>query len=309
MDEAAGESAGMNDAAPFALTELHKALAPGCYDALPAAAYHAQECMSASGAKKILRSQAHYRLMRTKPNKPTATMEFGTSVHDGALEPHAFASRVLSAPGDAPKRPTSAQLKAKNPSLETLDAIEYWRRFDASSAGKIVLSVDEFARARRCIDAVQSHPAAQHFLAGAVIERSLIWRDKLYDVPCKARLDISNHGGVIDLKTTDDASPEAFSKSIGSYEYHLQAWSNFSGSEHVLNATPEFFAFICVESDEPHCVAVYTLGRDSIMAGSRLWDEALSRYRAALDTGRWLGYPETINEINAPRWKLKYDLR
>jgi hypothetical protein len=279
----------------------------GCLDGMPSAEYHAVEAMSASGGKKILRTPAHFRLMRNTPSVPTPQMQFGTVVHDGVLEPDKFHARVGRVPNDAPSRPTSRQINAAKPSAESVSAIQYWRLFDKENGGKIILSAEDYARAGRCIDAVHSHPAARHMLTGGIIERSLFWRDRLFDVPCKARLDISNHGGIIDLKTCEDASPEGFSRAIGTFDYSLQGWSNFSGSEHVLDATPEFFAFICVETSEPHCVKVYQLGRESLMLGARQWDECLARYKAALDAGKWEGYPPTIDTINAPRWKLRHE--
>jgi PDDEXK-like domain of unknown function (DUF3799) len=286
-------------------------LAPesGYLDDMPAAEYHRAEAMSAHGAAKILKSPAHFRVMRDELIDPKTTVakDLGTAIHDGVLEPEAFDARVVAAPAE-PKRPTSAQLKAKKPAPETIAAIEFWRDFEFMHGDKIILSPDDMARARRCIDAVRSHPAARRLLEGAIVERSLFWRDKLFGVPCKARIDISNLGGVCDLKSCRDASPEGFSRAIGDYNYHVQGWTNYSGSEHVLNASPAFFAFICVETEEPFAVATYYLGRDSLMAGARLWDEALSRYRDALAAGAWRGYPDDIREINAPRWKLRFDV-
>jgi exodeoxyribonuclease VIII len=264
--------------------------APGVYDGLDADVYHAQEAMSASGGKKILRTPAHFKLMRDKGSTPTAAMQFGTVCHTGILEPDAFDSRVVKAPKFDMRKNVDKAAAAE---------------FEFLHAGKVMLQPAEFDRARRCIDAVLAHPAARYMLDGGIIERSLFWKDKLFDVPCKARLDISNHGGIIDLKSCEDASADGFSRAIGSFDYSLQAASNFSGSEHALNFTPSFFAFICVETEEPHCVKVWELGRESILFGLRQWDECLSRYAAALKAGKFAGYPETIDTINAPRWKFR----
>ncbi len=265
---------------------------PGHYPRMVSEDYHAAESMSASGAKKILKSPAHYKLMRTTPKEPTPQMQFGTCCHDGVLEPDTFSHRVVASP--------------KFDMRKTVDK-EASAAFNAEHVGKVILSPGDFDRVRRCIDAVLSHPGARYLLENAAVEHSIFWRDKLFDVPCKARLDAQKHGGISDLKTCADASPGGFAQAIGKFDYHLQAWSNFSACEHVLNATPEFFAFVCVETEEPHAVACYQLGRASIMAGARLWDEALSRYKAALAAGRWNGYPDSIETIEAPRWKLKFD--
>lgn len=291
----------MNDAMPALL------LPPlaGSIDDLPAERYHAHEAMSASGAKKMLRSPMHYRLMRDTPNVPTDAMQFGTVCHTGVLEPHCLGPRVCVLPADPPRRPTKAQINAKRPSPETMDAIAWWQEFDAAAAGKIVMAMDEFQRATKCISAVLAHPAASKLLDGAVVERSLFWSDGEYKVPCKARFDAMNLGGVIDVKSTQDASPEGFARQAANLLYHVQAAHYCSAAEHVLDASPEFFAFICVESEPPHAVAVYTLPPVAIRAGARLMDEALARYRDALAGGTWPGYSETINPLELPRWALR----
>lgn len=258
---------------------------------LPAADYHKAEALSSSGARKLRQSPMHYKLMRDEPSEPTEQMQFGTCVHDGVLEPDAFESRVCGAP-KVDKR--------------TKEGKATWEKFVADNAGKIVLPMGDFDRARRCIDAVLAHPAASQLLAGAVREVSLFWRDGKYKVPCKARIDIWNHGGLTDLKTTTDASAEAFARSIANYDYHAQLAHYASGCEHVLDRSPEFCCFIAVESEKPHAVAVYELPGNAMLAGMHLMNIAAQRYADALAAGKWSGYPETIQTIALPRWALSF---
>jgi hypothetical protein len=217
-------------------------------------------------------------------------MLFGTAVHIGVLEPATFAERVVCAP-DVNKR--------------TKEGKAEWSSFCIENAGRIVLSRDDFERCQATVDAVSSHPTASDLLRGGKVELSLFWRDRQYDVPCKSRWDCFNHGGIVDLKTCVDASPDGFARAIGAFSYHLQSAFYFSAAEHVLNATPEFFVFVAVESNPPHAVACYELDRASILAGMNLCDEALRRYKRALELGRWEGYPATVETINAPRWALR----
>lgn len=265
----------------------------GVFYGMPAAEYHAREAMSASGAKKMLRSPQHYRLSRDQPSAPTETMEFGTAVHCGVLEPEHFARRVTLIP-DVNRRTTAGRA-------------EHAAFLAACAPGSILLNRDDYDRAARCIDAVLKHPAAAQLLGTARTEVSLFWRDARYDVPCKARWDIHSHGGVTDLKTTQDASPEGFARQIANLLYHVAAAHYLSGGEHVLNETPRFFAFIAVESEPPHAVACYTLPSNAILAGAHLMNRALERYRDALAAGEWQGYPQTIETLQLPRWALRFD--
>lgn len=264
---------------------------PGAHRGMPAADYFAVEAMSQSGAKSILRSPMHFRVERDRPSEPTAAMQFGTAVHDGILEPAEFAARVVEAP---------------EINRRTKDGRQEWADFKAANAGRIVLDTEDFARARRCIDAVRSHRMARKLLEAATdVELSLFWIDGEFGVPCKARLDALPLGGILDVKTTTDASPEEFSRSIHAFGYHIQGGHYFSGCEHVLSRTPEFFALVAVESEEPHAVKCYDLEPVAIKFGQARMREALERYRDALAAGRWPGYPDTIDVISLPPWAMR----
>jgi exodeoxyribonuclease VIII len=264
----------------------------GVYYRLPEAEYHAYEAISASGAKKILRSPMHYKLMRDQPSEPTEAMEFGTAVHCGVLEPDRYSSRVVLSP-TFNKRTNSGKAE--------------FAAFCQEHAGKIVLAPAEHEAAAKCIAAVRSSPAARRLLRGAFTEVSLFWRDGQYDVPCKARYDAINLGGIVDVKTTRDASPQEFGKSAANFLYHVQGAQYRNGHEAVFNESPEFFAMICVESEPPYAVAVYDLDHVAILAGMRLMDEAMSRYREALAAGKWPGYDERITTLELPRWATRFD--
>lgn len=265
---------------------------PGVFRDMPTETYFAIDAMSQSGAKEILRSPAHFRYAREHQREPTPAMRFGTAVHAGILEPETFEATVVCAPA------INARTTAGR---EQRDA------FLAANAGRLVLSADDYDRARRCIEAVGRHPAAKALLTGAEVEVSLFWLDGRYKAPCKGRIDARNHDGLIDIKTTQDASPEEYSRTIASYGYHLQAAHYFSGCEHLLDATPQFFAHIVVETEAPHGVAVYAIPGNAIMAGAARMSEALRRYAEARETGRWSSYPTTIESIQLPRWATRFD--
>lgn len=263
---------------------------PGIFPDMPAETYHAVECMSSGGLKQILKTPQHFRMYRDKQRTTTDYMDFGTGVHYGVLEPQRWLSDVIRAP-----------MVNKRTNAGKAELAE----FEAVHIGKLILSDEDYRRALRCIDAVRSHPMASKLLAGAEIEISMFWNDAEYGVPCKCRWDARNHGMTIDLKTSVDASPEAFARTAANMFYHVQAAHYMSGGEHVLNETPDAFINIVAESEEPHGVAVYEMPSAAIRMGRHLADEGLSRYRAAMAANAWVGYPETIQPLPFPRWALR----
>lgn len=263
----------------------------GVFDDMPAADYHAVEALSSSGVRKLLQSPMHYRLFRDNPNPPTPQMQFGTAVHCGVLEPDTFADRVARAPR-VDKRTYAGKAE--------------WSAFQADNAGRLILSADDFGRALCCIDAVRAHPAARKLLDGAEVEKSLFWIDGGYRVPCKARFDAWQGGIVVDLKTTTDASPDEFGRTIANFHYHAQAAMYCSGAEHVLDRSPDAFVFVVVESEPPHAVACYQLPNAAILAGMHLVNRAQARYAEVLASGKWSGYAETIEVIELPRYAMRF---
>lgn len=290
--EAAG-TRGTKDVGPEAKFERRERtpFVEGVFPDMPAETYFDIEAMSASGGKNMLRSPYHYRYFRDHSDEPTAAMEFGTAVHAGVLEPATFAERVVSVP-EFNKR--------------SKDGKAAYEAFTAQHEGKVLLDASAFDRCRRCIDAVLAHPSAAGLLNGAEIEVSAFWMDFKYRVPCKMRFDARNHGCLIDLKTTPDASADAFNRRIATFMYHMQAAHYCSGSEHVFNESPKHFIFIAVESEPPHGVAVYALPGNAILAGSHHMNLVLGRYQECMASYKWPCYPDTVETIQLPRWALQH---
>lgn len=266
---------------------------PGICPDMPAAEYFSVPACSASGAKKLLRSEAHYLESLKRPSDPTPNMVFGSATHVGALEPDRFAADVICAP-EINKRTKAGAAE--------------WEAFQAEHAGRIILAPDDHARCVNTVAAVRQHPAAAKLLDGATIEQSLFWLDGRFQVPCKARWDAWNHGIVVDLKTCQDASPEAFGRSCATYLYDVQAAQYISAAEHVLNESPRAFVFIAVEVEPPHAVAVYAAQSDMILAGRHRMDIALERYKAIRETGVYRGYDELIQPLQFPRWASTFNV-
>jgi hypothetical protein len=265
----------------------------GIYYGLSGEDYFAQRRFNATGAKLLLRSAAHYRASLESPKEPSTNMLIGSVVHVGVLEPAVFDARVAVAPG----------LDKRTKAGKAL-----WDAFQDANAGKLVLGAEDFDCARRCIDAVRAHPAAAQLLNGAHTEVSAFWTDGKHKVPCKSRWDILNHNGIGDLKTTQDASRDAFSRSIATFGYDIQASLYLLGGEHLLHSTPEFFAFICVETAPPYAVAVYELGHATVEAGLWRTEQAMQRYRDAEEAQDWHGYPDVITTIDSPVWARRFDI-
>lgn len=276
---------------------------PGIRTDLSNEDYHRIDALSASGLKRILQSPMHYRWDRDNPREPTDSMQLGTAVHLGVLEPDKFATDCIAVPEDAPKKPTLVQLAAAKPSPAAMESIAWWDAFAKRAAGKLVLSADTYAKALSMIRAVKAHPAVEWLMSEGAPEVSFQWSDAHWNVPCKCRFDWLRPDGIaMDLKTTVDASPEEFPRAVASFKYHLQnRWYDI-GHEHLRDESLRGFAFVAVENVAPYGVAVYTIEPNALAFANGRIEEALMRYKNARDSGFWKGYSGKINPLTLPRW-------
>ena len=255
----------------------------------PASEYFAIDALSASGAKLLNRSAAHYLYAKANPPKPSPQMAFGTLVHSLVLEPDSVSALYAASP-KYDKRTTIGKAGAA--------------AFEAVNVGKTVVDLEDFQRAQRVARAVLDHPTAGGLLGNASArEVTVLWTQ--HGVPCKARLDAISGINVLDLKTARDASGGGFSRAAATYQYHVQA-------AHYLSAAtaggfaqdpyydPLRFIFIAVESTEPFNAAVYELTHADIVSGRVLMASAAAVYKTLSDPFLWPGYPAGVNTIALP---------
>lgn len=187
--------------------------------------------------------------------------------------------------------------------------------WDAKHEGAQVLPADDWARLHAMREAVMAHPAARALLTGAPgrAEMSVYWVDAVTGELCRCRPDWWRADGVlVDLKTTEDASPEGFAKSLVNWRYHVQAPYYVDGTAAAWDAghapqgweRPKAFAFIAVEKKAPHGVGVYVLDQESDALGRIEYRADLSRLAECKRTGVWPGYGDAIQPLGVPQWYL-----
>lgn len=189
------------------------------------------------------------------------------------------------------------------------DVLEEWQR---NNSERKVLSPEAFEQIFAMRDAVMNHPAAFAIL------------HHVKDI-------------IGDLKTTEDASPEGFAKSIANWRYDVQNAYYIDGTRLALEqgkcnppqegkaelsvywtdpvtgvlcrcrpdfwrGYPKHFAFIAVEKKPPYAVGVYVLDSEGVEIGRAQYQHDLRVYAECVRTGEWPGYGDKIQTISIPGW-------
>ena len=265
---------------------------PGVYEGIPNAEYHCGPGISKSGLDLVHRSPMHYHAVVTAANDrtPTAAQELGTAAHALILEPGVFADSYVLAP-----KFDRRTKEGKAASAE----------FDAENEGKICLQPEAWEQLHAMASAVHSHQAAHALLTSCPgeAEKSVYWIDATTGVLCRCRPDWWRDDFIIpDLKTTEDASPEGFAKSMANYRYDVQAAFYMDGIQAATGKRPKSFVFIAVEKKPPYAVGVYVLDSESLELGRAQYQHDLRIFAECERTGEWPGYGDKIQTISLPAW-------
>lgn len=258
-------------------------------------AYHALDAVGKSDLDLIARSPMHYRsTLHCSPESPA--MRIGSAVHCAVLEPERFAREYMAAPS-IDRRTKAGKEQAAEIEMQ------------AAQEGKRVLPIDEYEMVADVAYVVRHHPRVSSMLSAGQPEVSALWKNDEFGVRCRARFDwITPEGWLLDLKTTQDASPSAFAKSCAAFRYHVQAAWYLDGYLAATSDMPQGFIFIAVEKTPPYAVALYELDADAVDLGRALARRDLARYANAREFDSWPGYPENVQSLSLPRWALNVEI-
>lgn len=257
----------------------------GFIDGLSNEEYRKMRGVSASVLKNMVRSPAHARFKMLNPTEQTPAMLLGVAAHAFTLE-SGSASKLFC------QRPEGMRAGTKA-----------YEAFLAENPGKTELSFDAYNDAKAISEAVLKHHIAGKLVRGGSREISAFWIDEETGLTCKARPDILRDDGmIVDLKTTSDASPRAFSRQIADLGYHIQAAHYLEGVNRCSETEIKDFVIIAVETKAPFEVAVYYLDFGALEKGREERRNLLDLYATCKKNDIWPGYSQSIQPISLPSW-------
>ena len=254
---------------------------------MPNDAYHSHpEGISSTGLKSVLRSPAHYKFQAA--HETTRAKQMGTACHTAMLEPERYEAEYV-------------LLREVN----VRTASEYKQAVKVHGS-EIVLVAHEADKVAGMQEAVLSNPLMRSRLTGeGWRELSLFVRDPDTAVLVRVRYDLLlNDGTIVDVKKTQDARPDPFSRAIDNYGYDLSAALYVDAFEWATGEEAQF-EFAAVEETMPHGHKLYRPCDTTFGEGRRKYREALASFAQCELCGVWPSLPCDEPEIiSLPGYRL-----
>lgn len=264
---------------------------PGIYTGVPFTEYLEWEAVNNSILWTLkTRSPLHAKTLMENPPQPTEAFKVGAAFHTLLLEPRKFNLEYAVMP-ECDRRTKAGK--------------EIYAAFEQSIDGQEILAKDTFQQIYTMTEAIKKQILYRLVQEGEA-EVCIVFKEKKTGILCKVRLDYVHRDRaiIIDVKSTTDASPFAFSRAVYNYGYYQQC-AFYCDAYRAITKDKPAFTFLPVEKSEPFAVAAYEAHEQLIFAGRHSYQQALDRYAECLKTNHWPGYEEKVQIINMPEWALQ----
>jgi exodeoxyribonuclease VIII len=232
----------------------------------------------------------------TLPPKESDAFAFGHAVHCLALEPEKFDERFVVTP---------------KIDRRTKEGKVAWAEYLADCEGKTALDEQDHADALACVQALYNHAEFATIMAQPR-RVEVPFEFDLFGHRFKAKPDciIDSMRLILDIKTTDDASPHRWQWSAVDYGYHRQAWI-YQYALHSEMIEDYRFIFAVVEKPKPSTrgipptVALYELDSETTNMGMQDTHRLVFEYERRLEEKDWQQpYSSGIVPLRLPKRRV-----
>lgn len=246
--------------------------------------------LNRSTLEKIKHSPSHvnYAENYLKAEEPSLAMKLGTIAHDIILNKRppldCVDERFVPRPKGMKFNTVEGKLWRKEQTKEIIEEADYEFLIGGSEAvAKHAIAKDVFSEGDAEVTSVVFDP--QH---GIALKARFDWLPKESNV-------------VVELKTAEDASKEAFSRALHRLGYVFQA-GFYTHVAELEKLNRDVFLFVVVEKRPPYEVVVYRLDDESLKIGKEEVRQCLELYRGCKEAKKWPGYSDKIETIGLPEY-------
>lgn len=257
--------------------------------------YHKGPGFSRSNLTDLLKSYDYMLFKKAEKKEKTPSLIFGDAVHVSFLTPDIFKRDFLVMPKFGLKK---IEKEAKAVWLE-------------NHKDFTCLKEDVMDEVKMMAKKLHEHPTVTEVMKTATTEQAIYWTKDEILYKCKIDITViaSDTKAIpIDLKTTIDASPQEFRKSIRNYNYDVQAAHYLEGVRTIWPET-DIFAYICIEKTPPFGIGLYNLNDASIEAGEQVRQALIKKLKLSLEHNEKRGYSINFEDISLPAYGFDIDSR
>lgn len=259
--------------------------------------------VNASTLKNLYRkSPKHYQADLDNPRPDPRVFVLGSAVHCYLLEQSEFEDRYVVMPEFEPT--DGKEYKNFKTTKNYKEQVAAWK---LDNADKVTLTSEEFGL---CLLLWKSYVESPFYSLCRQGSPEVTILTEVRGVKAKGKFDLLiDLGGevfIIDLKTTSDASPEAFQKSIFNYDYDLAA----SWYSSMIKALPDYankevrFMWLAIEKSPPFSACMYEASSEVLQNGNAKCSKALAKFKEWQAVGGARGYDseEEVMLVKVPAW-------
>lgn len=252
---------------------------------------------SSSDLKVFYRkSGLHYEKSKLEKKIETDAMALGTAFHAMALEPDAFDEEYVIIPNFEPTEidKKTGKVKPKTRGWKnTNDYKDQLKAFQKKNAGRKILTQEQLQQLNLMHESLRNSAMYRQYFCDAKGHNEATYIEGNFKVRCDRICEINGKTTILDIKTTDDASPDAFKKKVHNLDYDLSA------AMYLDIAQGDEFIWVVVEREAPYSCCWYRMSDYFHHKGMQKMDIALNKIKnTELPLGGFSGYEAELSVVD-----------
>lgn len=237
----------------------------GVYNDLSIEDYHSNKTHISATQIKYARQSIkhfHYYISGKLPREEKSHFDFGNAFELALLAPNEYLQRVAISPDAELVSEIMSDGKTKT-ARNTNRYKEGMKKFLDQNKGKYIIAdsgPESFETIEEMLSSCYQDKIIQGLIKNTEYQLSLFWTDPQTGLQLKTRPDFCKRkkSVIVNLKTTLNGSPEAFSKDLAKYGYPLQACVEIRGciASGIMEEVDSYF-WLVVEKVPPYNATIY----------------------------------------------------
>jgi hypothetical protein len=277
--------------------------------------YHENKThISATGIKMAKKSLSYWKWMQDHPQERKLHFDFGNAFEIALLDPLTFPKEVAIMQTQswiAKALEEKKELKVPKSSVsykanESKFMTENESKYIIPDTGK-----KSYENIECMLESCYRDATIKKLINGTEYQLSLFWKHEGTGLNMKTRPDICKRkkNVIVNLKTTNDGSPKAFSKDLANYDYPLQAAIEIMGCLRTgLMEKVDNYFWLVVEDEPPFNATIYEFTESDINWAFDELDYVLNKIARAKKENLYPGYGDRsdnqygILKADIPLW-------